>query len=54
MDSLKIDKINFFGKTITCNNVTNISTGIGVSITFENKKEIDTLNEKIKQTYKNL
>lgn len=51
MDSLKIDKINYFGKTITCNNVADVSIGIGVSITFENKNEIDILNKKLKQTY---
>lgn len=47
MDSLKIDKINFFGKIITCNNVADVSTGIGVSITFENKKEIDAFRNQI-------
>lgn len=47
MGSLKIDKINFFGKTINCNNVADVNIGIGVSVTFENKKEIDILNEKL-------
>lgn len=48
MCSQKIDKINFFGKIITCNNVTDVIIGTGVSIIFEtNKNEIDILIKKI-------
>ena len=49
MNSLKIDKIVFFGKIITCNNVADVIAGNGgVTIVFETKENLTLVLKQLK------